>query len=60
MNNCLYCNEPIPELRYDSLGRKLTKTTKYCCKDHRNRDIKESNKDKYKKYYWPDHTDHEK
>ena len=51
MNKCLYCNKEIPGIRTDSLGRKLTKFTKYCCKDHRNRHIKESNKEKYKKYY---------
>jgi len=51
MNKCLYCNEYIPEVRTDSLGRKLTKFTKYCCKDHRNRHIKAENKDKYKAYY---------
>jgi len=51
MNKCLYCNKEIALIRIDSLGRKLTKGTKYCCKDHRNRHIKESNKDFYKNYY---------
>jgi len=45
------CLKLIPEIRIDSIGRKLTKSTKYCCKKCRNDDIKARNKDKYKSYY---------
>jgi len=51
MNKCLYCGISIPELRYDSLGRKLTKSTKYCSNAHRNKHIKELNIEKYQAYY---------
>jgi len=51
MNKCLYCGTEIPSIRLDSIGRKLTKFTKYCCKAHRNAHIKELNKEKYKAYY---------
>ncbi len=45
------CLKLIPEVRLDSLGRHLTKSTKYCCKKCRNDDIKEQNQAFYKKYY---------
>lgn len=50
-NICLYCGIEIPEERFDSIGRRLTKSTKYCCRDHRNKHLKENNKERYKKYY---------
>jgi len=51
MNKCLYCNKEILAVRLDSIGRKLTKFTKYCSKKCRNDDIKARNKEKYKSYY---------
>jgi predicted nucleic acid-binding Zn ribbon protein len=48
--NCLYCGKSIPKDRIDSIGRRLTKDTKYCSKNCRNYDIIKKNPEKTRQY----------
>ena len=60
MNKCLQCGKPLSENRVDSLGRRLTRTTKFCCKKHRNDYSVAMNRGHIKKYmakYYQDHKE---
>ena len=62
MKHCLNCGKPIPKVKYDSLGRKNTRTSNYCNNNKlcRNAYIRNHNRKKYKKYmakYYLDHPE---
>ncbi len=57
---CQYCGKEIPDIRYDTFGRRVTRPTKYCSKQCRNRAIYEANYDRlkeYRKQYYKDHLE---
>jgi hypothetical protein len=61
-NKCLYCGKDIPLIRKDSLGRDLTKTTKFCNNNQkcRNAFFRSTHRKHYKEYmhnYYMEHKE---
>ena len=49
---CKNCNKVIPKIKIDTLGRRTTKTSDFCCKACSNRYMSTVlHPDYYKKYY---------
>lgn len=47
---CKYCGKPIPKFKFDSLGRKLTKTSDFCNNNRKCRNAywRDQNRDLYR------------
>ncbi|MBA7709153.1 hypothetical protein ES703_118065 [subsurface metagenome] len=60
MKLCLNCGKPIPKIKYDTLGRKNTRTSNYCNnnKKCRNAYLRKRNPKKYHDYMQKYYLDH--